>query len=185
MFRFVPRRLIGCGCVQWGLVAGIVVHEGDCMNEESVAPRIRVRVDVTGEAISVAAVASFVEDPAAGASVVFTGTVRNHSPGREAVSRLEYEAYGEFAIRTIETIIEEAESRWEILRVAAVHRVGSLDVGEPAVCVAVSSAHRAHSFEACRYIIDELKSRVPIWKKEHWPGGAEWVAEGTTDATTP
>ncbi len=146
------------------------------MSEDSVAPRIPVLVDVTRETIDVAALASFVEDPAAGASVVFTGTVRNHSPGRKAVSRLEYEAYGEFAIRTIETIIDDAEEKWPILRVAAVHRVGSLGVGEPAVCVAVSSAHRADSFEACRYIIDELKSRVPIWKKEHWTGGAEWVA---------
>ena len=94
------------------------------------------------------------------------------------MSRLEYEAYGEVARSKIAEIVDEAYERWSILRVAAIHRVGSLDVGESAVCVAVSSAHRSDSFQACRYVIDELKARAPIWKKEHWGGGAEWVKEG-------
>ena len=98
--------------------------------------------------------------------VVFSGTVRDHSPGRTDVSRLEYEAYGGVAGGKIAEIVSDAYEKWSILKVAAVHRTGSLDVGEPAVCVAVSSAHRADGFEACRYIIDQLKSRVPIWKKE-------------------
>jgi molybdopterin synthase catalytic subunit len=148
------------------------------MNEEHLAANLLIWVDVTDEPIEAQALADFVADPAAGSTVAFSGTVRDHSPGRVDVSRLEYEAYGGVASGKIAEIVNDAFGKWSILRVAAVHRVGSLDVGEPAVCVAVSSAHRADGFEACRYIIDQLKSRVPIWKKEHWPGGAEWVREG-------
>lgn len=151
------------------------------MNEEHVAVNENklVWVDVTDEPIDVQALSDFVADPAAGSMVVFSGTVRDHSPGRVDVSRLEYEAYGGVASGKIAEIVNDAFGQWSILRVAAIHRVGSLEVGEPAVCVAVASAHRADGFDACRYIIDELKSRVPIWKKEHWPGGAEWVKEGS------
>ncbi len=148
------------------------------MNEKSLAAHDHVLVDVTADPIDVETLAEFVSDRRAGSSVVFSGTVRDHSPGRADVSRLEYEAYGKVATDKIAEIVQEAYDRWPILKVAAVHRVGSLDVGESAVCVAVSSAHRKDSFDACRYIIDELKSRVPIWKKEHWSGGAEWVEEG-------
>jgi len=148
------------------------------MSEQSVAVDDSMMIDVTADPIDVAALAAFVSDPRSGSSVVFSGTVRDHSPGRENVSLLEYEAYGDVAIAKMTAIVHEAFDLWPILRVAAVHRVGSLAVGDPAVCVAVSSAHRRDSFDACRYIIDELKSRVPIWKKEHWPGGAEWVQEG-------
>ncbi len=154
------------------------MHDGDCMNEKALAAFESVWIDVTGEQIDTHALSAFVADPAAGSSVVFSGTVRDHSPGRTDVSRLEYEAYGEVAEEKIAEIVQEAYERWPILKVAAAHRVGSLDVGESSVCVAVSSAHRKDSFDACRYVIDELKSRVPIWKKEHWPGGAEWVQEG-------
>lgn len=148
------------------------------MKEDSVARRSSVLVDVTSDPIDTQLLAGFVSDPAAGSSVVFSGTVRDHSPGRADVSRLEYEAYIAVATDKIAEIVQEAYERWPILRVAAVHRVGSLDVGETAVCVAVSSAHRKDGFDACRYVIDELKSRVPIWKKEHWSGGVEWVQEG-------
>jgi molybdopterin synthase catalytic subunit len=152
------------------------------MNEEHVAANLfaneSIWVDVVDQPIDVQAMSNFVADPAAGSTVVFSGTVRDHSRGRADVSRLEYEAYGGIASGKIVEIVNDAFGEWSILKVAAVHRVGSLDVGEPAVCVAVSSAHRADGFEACRYIIDQLKSRVPIWKKEHWPGGAEWVREG-------
>lgn len=171
---------IRCGCV-----GCIFCHVGDCMNERPLATHDSVWVDVTDEPIDVAALESFVADPAAGSSVVFSGTVRNHSPGRDNVSHLEYEAYGDVAVRRISVIVDEACAMWPILRVAAVHRVGSLDIGESAVCVAVSSAHRKDSFDACRYVIDELKSRVPIWKKEHWPGGAEWVEEGGSAEGAP
>ena len=152
------------------------MHDGDCMNEGHLAARESVWVDVTHDPIDAQALAEFVADPAAGSTVVFSGTVRDHSPGRTDVSRLEYEAYGDVAVAKIAEIVNDAYEQWSILRVAAVHRTGSLDVGDPAVCVAVSSAHRGDGFEACRYIIDELKLRVPIWKKEHWSEGAELVA---------
>lgn len=148
------------------------------MNEEHLAVPKSVWIDVTEDAIDTQALTKFVADPQAGSLVVFSGVVRDHSPGRVDVSRLEYEAYGGVAAAKIAEIVNDAYEQWSILKVATVHRVGSLDVGEPAVCVAVSSAHRGDGFDACRYIIDELKVRVPIWKKEHWSGGAEWVKEG-------
>ena len=119
-----------------------------------------------------------VADPAAGAAVLFLGTVRDHSPGRDGVSRLEYEVYDGFVVDRIGEIVAEARERWPLTGVAVAHRLGSLDVGEVVVGVAVTCAHRADAFEAGRYIIDELKRRAPIWKKEHWPGGAEWIREG-------
>ncbi len=155
------------------------------MNEEPLAARESVWIAVTTNPIDVQALSSFVADAASGSSVVFSGTVRDHSPGRSDVSHLEYEAYGDVAETKIAEIVDEAYDRWPILKVAAVHRTGSLGIGESAVCVAVSSAHRKDGFDACRYVIDELKSRVPLWKKEHWPGGAEWVAEHGSAAGAP
>jgi molybdopterin synthase catalytic subunit len=79
--------------------------------------------------------------------------------------------------QVIAEIVVEAGARWPVCRAAVAHRVGSLGVGEISVAVAVSTAHRSDAFDAARYVIDELKARAPIWKKEHWPGGAEWVRE--------
>lgn len=118
-----------------------------------------------------------VSSPNCGAVALFLGTVRDHSEGIEGVTHLEYEAYDDVVEEKMAEIVAEAREKWDVERVAAVHRVGSLDVGETSVAVAVGSGHRAVAFEAARYIIDELKARVPIWKKEHWPGGAEWVRE--------
>ncbi len=132
---------------------------------------------VTADPIDVGAVCASVSDPRSGATVVFLGTVRDHAPGREGVTHLEYEAYREVVEAKIAAIVAEARGRWPILGVAAVHRVGTLQVGEVSVAVAASSAHRADAFAAARFLIDELKARAPIWKKEHWPGGAEWVRE--------
>lgn len=116
--------------------------------------------------------------PAAGAVVVFLGTVRDHSEGRSGVTHLEYEAYAGVVEGVIEGVVAEARERWPgLLRCAVEHRIGRLDVGEVAVCVAVSSPHRVAAFEAGQFLIDEVKRRAPIWKKEHWPGGAEWVRE--------
>ena len=133
------------------------------------------RVIVTGEPLDVAAHHAFVADPAAGCSVVFTGTVRDHAPGRTDVTRLEYEAYSGVVEDKIAEVIGEVRDRWSVLRIAASHRTGSLSVGEPAVVIAVSAAHRDDAFPAARHLIDEIKARAPIWKKEHWSGGAEWV----------
>lgn len=116
-----------------------------------------------------------VERAEAGAVAVFVGTVRDHSEGRSGVTHLDYEAFEDRVEGAIERIVAEAQERWEILAGVVEHRVGRVHLGEPAVVVAVSSAHRADAFEAARYLIDELKKRAPLWKKEHWPGGAEWV----------
>jgi molybdopterin synthase catalytic subunit len=123
---------------------------------------------------------AFVADSASGATVLFSGTVRDHSPGRDGVSLLEYEAYGAVVEDKIREIVFEAMARWSVIKIAVAHRTGSLDIGESAVMVAVSSSHRVDAFPAARYVIDELKGRAPIWKKEHWPGGAEWVEEAST-----
>lgn len=135
-------------------------------------------VALSADPLDADAVRRLVSDPAAGAVVVFLGTVRDHSDGREGVTHLEYEAYDGVVEAKMAAIVREARDRWPaILRSAVVHRVGSLPVGEIAVCVAVSSPHRRDAFDAGQYLIDEVKLRAPIWKKEHWPGGAEWVRE--------
>src|SRR5690348_1800916 len=115
------------------------------------------------------------EGERAGAVVVFEGRVRDHNEGR-AVRGLAYEAYAKLAESEGARIIEEACSRFEIVQVLCVHRIGELSLGELAVWVGVSAAHRDAAFAACRYVIDEVKARVPIWKREHYVGGeAEWL----------
>ena len=109
-----------------------------------------------------------------GAVALFLGTVRNHHEGR-TVLRLEYHAYHEMAALEMERVVDEARSRWPITNVALVHRTGTLAIGETSVAVAVSSPHRAEAFEACRFVIDTVKHRVPIWKKEFFEGGEAWV----------
>jgi molybdopterin synthase catalytic subunit len=146
------------------------------MTSNSVSRRQDV-VSVSPDPIDTKALVASVAAPESGAVVLFLGTVRAQSPGREGVTHLEYEAYREHVEAKILEIVAEARERWSLNGVAAVHRIGSLEVGETSVGVAVSSAHRVDAFPAARYIIDELKSRAPIWKKEHWSGGAEWVRE--------
>jgi molybdopterin synthase catalytic subunit len=115
------------------------------------------------------------EDPAAGGYASFEGWVRNHNEGH-AVTHLEYEAFELLAIKEGERIVAEAISRFGVLKAACVHRVGDLAIGALAVWVGVSSRHRAEAFAACRFIIDEVKHRVPIWKKEHYENGdSGWV----------
>jgi adenylyltransferase/sulfurtransferase len=114
-------------------------------------------------------------DPACGGYATFEGWVRDHNEGR-AVRRLEYEAYATLAEREGERIVTEAIAKFGVQRAACVHRIGDLDLGAMAVWVGVSSRHRAEAFAACRYIIDEVKHRVPIWKKEHYvDGDSGWV----------
>ena len=114
-------------------------------------------------------------DPAAGGFAAFEGWVRNHNEG-QVVARLEYEAFEALAVKEGERIIAEALRRFPIARAACVHRLGRLEIGELAVWVGVSSVHRDEAFAACRYIIDEVKQRVPIWKKEHYLNGdSGWV----------
>jgi molybdopterin synthase catalytic subunit len=114
-------------------------------------------------------------DGAAGAYVGFEGWVRDHNEGLE-VSRLEYEAYSELAVREGDRIVGEALRRFPIKLALCIPRLGHLAIGEMAVWVGVSSAHRAEAFDACRYIIDEVKHRLPIWKKEHYRSGdSGWI----------
>lgn len=139
--------------------------------------------ELTGEKIDVAKVLAAVRDPAAGAVVTFVGTTREHNAGR-AVRELEYEAYAEMAVREFERIAAEAAARWPLCRVAIVHRVGRVPVGEPSVAIAVSAGHRDEAFAACRFAIDSLKARAPIWKKERFEGGEVWV-EGRACSQAP
>ena len=139
-------------------------------------PEKTVRVAIRDQPLDVAAALAEVQRPDAGAVAVFVGTVRDHSEDRSGVTHLEYEAFEERVEEAIGVIVDEALARWPILAGVVEHRTGEVELGGPAVVVAVSTAHRQDAFEAARYLIDELKSRAPLWKKEHWPGGAEWVA---------
>jgi molybdopterin synthase catalytic subunit len=127
---------------------------------------------LTREPIDVAALGRV--SPCDGAACLFVGVVRNENGGR-AVSHLEYEAYEEMALPLLEEIAREVAARWPVTQVQLVHRLGRLEIGEPSVAVAITSPHRAEAFEACRYAIDSLKARVPIWKKEFYADGARWI----------
>lgn len=130
---------------------------------------------ITDEPIDPASCRLAAESPSAGGFVAFEGWVRDHNGGR-AVASLEYEAYAALAVKEGERILEEARQRFELERAHAVHRKGHLAIGDLAVWVGVSAAHRDAAFAACRYVIDELKRRVPIWKREHYAdGSSEWV----------
>lgn len=129
-------------------------------------------IAIAHETIDPLALERAVRSTAAGATVTFLGIVRETSDDGKAVDGLQYEAHESMARETLETIASEARDRFGDVRLAIVHRVGDLAVGEIAVAVVAASAHRAQAFEACRYAIDELKERAPIWKKEHYTGGA-------------
>ncbi len=141
-------------------------------------------VAICREPIDVQEWARKVEDPHAGAFVTFEGRVRDHSEGG-AVASLAYEAYEALAVREGERILQEARERFQVEKAALVHRVGELAIGECAVWVGVSAAHRREAFAACQYVIDELKERLPIWKRERYAGGGSvWVGDPsmTTEA---
>lgn len=111
-----------------------------------------------------------------GAVLLFLGVVRNHNEGRE-VGFLEYEAYAGMAEATLREIAAEARDRWDTGGIAVVHRIGRLEIGETSVAIAVAAPHRAEAYEASRYVIEELKKRVPIWKREGYLDGArDWLA---------
>jgi molybdopterin synthase catalytic subunit len=112
---------------------------------------------------------------ACGAVVVFEGRVRNNHQGK-AVTELVYESYGPMALKMMEDIRQQAFEKWKVDKITAVHRIGPVPLGETAVWVGAASAHRSEAFDACRYLIDEIKMRVPIWKKETYGDGSqEWV----------
>jgi molybdopterin synthase catalytic subunit len=113
--------------------------------------------------------------PDCGGVVLFSGTVRDHADGRTGVQRLEYEAYEEMVVPKMEAIAAETRTRWgDVGRIAMVHRVGRLELGESSVVVVVSAPHRGEAFVAARFAIDALKVSVPVWKREIWEGGSDW-----------
>jgi molybdopterin synthase catalytic subunit len=121
------------------------------------------------------AIAAQVDDPRAGGIVIFSGVVRNQTDGRP-VKFLEYEAHAPMAEAKMREIGEAIRARWTgVRRVAMLHRIGRLEIGEASVLIAVSAAHRGDAFDACRYAIDTLKRTVPVWKKEHFEDGEVWV----------
>jgi molybdopterin synthase catalytic subunit len=130
---------------------------------------------VEAGALDLALLIAAVRDRGAGGLVTFVGYVRETSDDHRAVTGLSYEAHRELALAEMRTIGAEASTRFGPARVAIAHRVGELAIGEAAVAIAVASAHRGVAFDACEYAIDELKRRVPIWKKEHYVAGdAAW-----------
>ena len=132
-------------------------------------------VGVTADALPLHAAAAFVDRPDCGGSVVFTGTVRDHSDGRPGVRSLEYEAYDDEVTPRLASIVAAARDRWPALgRLVVLHRTGLLGVGEASVVVAASAPHRADAFDAARFCIDTVKAAAPIWKRETWEGGEDW-----------
>jgi molybdopterin synthase catalytic subunit len=130
---------------------------------------------VVTEPLSPDKIAADVDDPGAGGIVIFSGVVRNETGGRP-VKFLEYEAHAPMAEVKMREIGETVRARWpEVKRVAMLHRIGRLEIGEASVLIAVAAAHRGDAFEACRYAIDTLKRIVPVWKKEHFEDGEVWV----------
>ncbi len=132
-------------------------------------------IEITHQPIEVQKVINAALQNSAGAINTFIGTVRNQTSGKKVV-RLEYEAYEPMAVSEIRKIIDKANASWQLLGWAVSHRVGMLLPGEIAVVVSISTAHRKESFEACQFIIDNLKLTVPIWKREFFEDGDQWVS---------
>lgn len=132
-------------------------------------------IQINNTPLDTAACEQAVSSDAAGGTVVFIGTVRNQTKGKQVV-RLDFEAYEPMALKEMRKIAEEVTLKWDALHVCIHHRVGSLKIGEIPVIIAVSTPHRKAAFEACQYAIDTLKDSVPIWKKEFFEDGEVWVA---------
>ncbi len=138
--------------------------------------------EITIHPINIQKIIDSVTTPESGGIDVFIGITRNHSKHRPVLF-LEYEAYEPMALKTMDQIEQEARSKWQLHKVAIVHRIGKVDVGESSVAIAVSSAHRKEAFEACRFLIDKLKQTVPIWKREYFADGTiEWSQSPHTEA---
>ena len=155
---------------------GQKLHDGD---EVALIPPVSGGAfRVTEAPLSLEAVAAEVADERAGAVATFTGTVRRQSRGRE-VTHLEYEAYAEMAEDVMARLAGDLEARYDLCSIAIHHRVGRLEVGEASVVIAVSAPHRQDALAACKDAIDRLKETVPLWKKEVYEGGEEWLGRGS------
>ncbi len=137
---------------------------------------------ITTDSLDPTEIHNLVRSDAAGAVSLFLGVVRDNNLGRD-VDHLVYDAYPAMAARIMRQIADEIRERWDVLDIAMQHRIGRLEIGEASVAVAVASAHRSESIDACRYGIDRLKAIVPIWKKEVWADGEEWTEGSLTPAT--
>ena len=142
-----------------------------------------IHAAVVNDVIEPGEVLSRVGSEEDGATILFLGVVRDHADGRP-VSGMRYDAYVEMAEPVLREIASEAAERLGTDRVAVVHRVGELAIGEVSVAIAVSSPHRAEAFDASRYVIEEIKKRLPVWKKEHYADGSEEWVEGTVPPGT-
>lgn len=132
-------------------------------------------VELTHSVIDVSDVLDRVQSTSAGAVLLFLGTTREFTQGKQT-STLDYEAYDEMALQKMSELEARACERWDLVACCIVHRLGNVPLGEASVAIAVSSPHRAQAFEAGRWLIDTLKQEVPIWKREHWSDGtSEWV----------
>ncbi len=127
------------------------------------------------EPLSIQNVQDFIAQDNAGAQVIFVGTVRDQSLGK-TVTALEFEAYEPMALKELEKIADEIEEKWPVEKIALHHSLGRILTGQPAVIAAISSKHRKEAFEACEYLMNRLKQSVPIWKKEIFDDGEEWVS---------
>ncbi|MEX0736975.1 MAG: molybdenum cofactor biosynthesis protein MoaE [Bacteroidota bacterium] len=142
-------------------------------------------ISLTTEPLEIQRVVASVETPEAGAIDIFIGTTRAHAHDR-SVLWLEYEAYEPMALTMLERLAEVARTRWPVRNISLVHRLGRVNIGEASVIIAVSSAHRGEAFAACRFIIDELKKVVPIWKKEYFSDGTvEWSPQAHEQQGVP
>jgi molybdopterin synthase catalytic subunit len=135
----------------------------------------KVSIKITTEELNVDECLRLVEDPAVGGIDMFIGTVRNHTKG-ESVVKLYFEAYESMAQNEMRKIAEQACVKWPLKAAVIHHRLGDLQIGDVPVIIVASSAHRNAAFEACRFMIDTLKLKVPIWKKEFLENGEVWVA---------
>ena len=183
----LPQRLaMECPGIQ-ALVSCLKVavnHEyadGECLlvegDEVALLPPVSGGVDafeITQTPLSLDAMTAAIGQDTCGAIASFLGIVRGFARGRR-VDHLEYDAYPEMAIAKMQQIGDEIRARWPVDRIAIVHRVGRLGVGEASVAIAVASPHRREALQACAYAIERLKEIVPIWKKEVWSDGAEWI----------
>ena len=133
-------------------------------------------IALTDEPIPGVAASEWATTPRSGAVVAFSGVVRDHAEGRDGVTAMTYEAYEGPAVQRLEEVAAESRRRWpDVERIAILHRLGELALGEASVLVVASSPHRDVAFEAARFAIDTLKASVPIWKKEHWADGDDWA----------
>lgn len=152
------------------------LHDGD---EVALIPPVSGGAfRISEEPLDLRAAVAEVETADAGAVATFVGTVRRRSRGR-GVLYLEYEAYEEMAEQMLHALAQELKTKHELSEVAIHHRVGRVEIGEPSVVIAVSAPHRAAALDACREAIDTLKETVPLWKKEVYEGGAEWIGRGS------